>query len=252
MVVSWMQQASAKGCGMMSSMGYQQQYPGAIGPAYTRIIRRPLTDAERDLPGRFYKGLQKGCRGIALFCLILFVFSTYVLPAMLTDPVMLDSISITLSIFMAVFGLMAIGMSVNTLVMRGRISRAMMDGTAVEVFAPAYRTASGSKMPSWTIGPISIIQARGMDGLMMEGQPTSVLCLPKLKAAIAINNCGLKQGAKIMCPPNLEMMAEPVGMPMTPIVQGQAPPAAYPSFVPQQQTPAAPEEDIPPPPPDWE
>jgi len=252
MVVSWMQQASAKGCGMMGMMGYQQQYPSATGPAYTRIIRRPLTDAERDLPGRFYKGLQRSCRGIALFCLILFVFSTFVLPAMLTDPVMLDSISITLSIFMAVFGVMAIGMSVNTLVMRGRISHAMMDGTAVEVFAPAFKTSVGSKMPSWTVGPVSIIQARGMDGLMMEGQPTSILCLPKLKAAIAINNCALKQGARITCPPNLEMMAEPVGIPTAPMAPGQAPAAAYPSFVPQQQAQNTPEDEIPPPPPDWE
>jgi hypothetical protein len=246
-----MQQASAKGCGLMNSMGYPQQYPGAGGPAYTRIIRRPLTDAERDLPGRFYKGLQRGCRGIALFCLILFMFSTFVLPAMLTDPVTLDSISITLSIFMAVFGVMAIAMSVNTLVMRGRISQAMMDGTAVEVFAPAYRTASGGKMASWTIGPISLIQSRGLDGLMMEGQPTSVLCLPKLKAAISINNCALKQGAKIMCPPNLETMAEPVGLPTMPMAPAQAPASAYPSFVPQQQVPEAPEDELPPPPPDW-
>src|SRR5512137_1123047 len=153
--MSVLQQSSSRRGGMMTSLGYSQQYPGVQTPGYTRIIRRPLTDAERELPGRSYKTLQKGLRGIALFCLILFVFSTYILPVMLTDPVMLDSISITVSIFMAVFGLVAIGMSVNALVTRNRISQAMTDGTAVEVSAPAFRSSVGGKMQTWTIGPVS-------------------------------------------------------------------------------------------------
>ena len=237
----------------MSSIGFQSQYTGPQGQALnTRIIRRQLTEAERELPGRFYKGLQNGLRGLSLFCLILFVFSTLVLPAMITDPVTYDSISITLSIFMGVFGLVAIGMAVNTIATRNKISRAMIDGTAVEVFAPAYRSNTRGKVQSWTIGPVSMMQTRGTNGLITDGQPTSILCLPKLKAAIAINNCGLRQGARIMCPPNLETMAEPVGIPPQSMGMPQAP-QSYPSFAPPAAPPqSAADEDLPPPPPDWQ
>jgi hypothetical protein len=238
----------------MNAMGYPQQYPGAQAPSFnTQIIRRPLTDAERELPGRFYKTIQNGLRGLSLFCLILFILNTYVLSSVITDPITYDSLSTVLLVFMGVFGLVAIGMSVNAIVVRNRLVQAMRDGTAVEVFAPAYRSNTRGKVQTWTIGPISMMPTRGLEGLMMEGQPTSVLCLPKLKAAIAINNYGLKQGAKIMCPPNLEMMAVPVGMPAMP-TPGPIPSSAYPAYggpMQQAQTPLTPlEEDLPPPPPD--
>ncbi len=237
----------------MNSMGYPQQYPGAQPPAYNmQIIRRPLTDAERQLPGNFYKTLQNSLRGLALFCLILFVFSTFVLPSMITDAIMLDSISMTLSVFMAVFGLVAIGMSVNAIVIRNRLSQAMIEGTAVEVNAPAYKSMGG-KMQTWTVGPVSIMPTRGLEGLMMEGQPATVLCLPKMKAAIAINNCGLRRGARITCPPNLEAMAVPVGIQQMPM-NAPIPSSAYPAFsgpAPPMQPPMVnTDDDLPPPPTD--
>jgi hypothetical protein len=236
----------------MNAMGYPAQYPGAQAPAFnTRIVRRPLTDAERALPGRFYRTVQNGLRGIALACLIMFILSTYVLPAVIADEITYDTVSTVLSVFMIVFGLVAVGFSVNAIVLRKRLGQALADGTVVEVLAPAYRSMTRGKGLTWTVGPVSIVQMRGIEGLMAEGQPTSVVCVPRMKAAIAINGCGLRTGMRVMCPPNLEAMAVPAGqMPVG--APGQSP--AYPAYgapVQQPQAPqAAPEEEPPPPPPD--
>ena len=165
----------------------------------------------------------------------------------------IDGISMMLIVFMAVMGAVSIGMSVNAIVIRKRISDAMMDGTAIEVIGPAYRTSGMRKGQTWGVGPISMLPTRGLERLIQEGMQTSVLCLPRMKAAIAVNNCGLKQGVRIMFPPNLEAMAVPMGA--VPMQQGgQTPAAAYPVYstaMPQAQAPQAPRyEDPPPPPPD--
>ena len=237
----------------MNAMGYGQPYPVAPGAMINQqIVRRFLTDAERELPARIYRNLQKSLRGLAAFCLILFVFDTYVLSAIISDPITYDSISMTMYVFMAVFGLVAIGMSVNTIVVRRRIEDAMRDGTAVEVTGPAYRTGGMGKAMSWTVGPISMMPTRDLQGVIQEGMQTTVLCLPRLKSAIAINNYGLKQGARIMFPPNLEAMAVPVGLGAMPMA-GQSPGPAYPSYgvpIPQPQAPqTVSDEELPPPPP---
>jgi hypothetical protein len=236
----------------MNAMGYPQQYPGIPGQAFnTQILKRPLTEAERELPGRYYKLVQRSLRGISLFCLIMFVLSSYVLPVMVTDAITYDTVSTVLFVFMIVFGLVAIGFSVNAIVVRKKITQTMMEGTAVEVFAPAYRASAGPKGAMWTVGPITMVPSRSLQGLIVEGQPTSVLCIPRLKAAIAINNYGLKQGARIMCPPNLESMALPVGsMPSS----GPIPSSAYLAYSGEtaQSPQVAPEEELPPPPPDWQ
>lgn len=236
----------------MNPMVYPQQYPAAQGMQFNQIVRRALTDAERQLPGRVYKMVQKGLRGIAAVCLILFVFNSFILPAMITDAITLDSISTTLYVFMFVMGAMAFGLSVNALVVRKRIEDAMRDGTAIEVTGPAYRTSAVGKIRSWTVGPVSLLPTRDVEGLLQEGMPTSVLCLPRLKAAIAINNYGLRQGARIMFPPNLEAMAVPVG-PIGMPAFGQPAQAAYPAYgapVPQGPPPQGGYgEELPPPPP---
>ncbi len=232
----------------MSSMNYPQQYPGYQAPAFNmQIIKRPLTDAERALPGRFYKVVQNGLRALAVGCLLMFILSTYVLPSLITDAITYDTLSTVLSVFMIVFGLVAVGMSVNAIVLRRKLAQTLADGTVIEVLAPAYRGMTRGKGLTWTVGPISIVQMRGLEGLIAEGQPTSVVCVPRMKAAIAVNNRGLKTGMRIMCPPNLEMMAVPTG----PVpASGPAPGPAYPAYgVPVQQAPSAVAEEEPPPPP---
>lgn len=229
-------------------MTYYQPYQQ--GQQLSQVIRRQMTAEEMQLPGRFYKGLQNGLRGLSLFCLILFVFSTYVLPGMVSDPVTYDTLSIVLMVFMAVFGLVAIGMSANAIVIRMRLGQVLAEGTAVEVSGPAYRTGAMRKGQGWTVGPISVLPTRGLDGLLSDGMPTKILCVPRMKAALAINNVGLSRGARIMCPPNLDAMAVPVSMP----VPGTPLGAQYPEYgisVAQAQPLQAdyPEELPPPPPP---
>ncbi len=233
----------------MNEMGYPQQYPGYQAPAFNmQIVRRALTDAERMLPGKFYKVVQNGLRAIAVGCLVMFILQTYVLSAFITDAITYDTVSTVLSVFMIVFGLVAVGMSVNAIVLRKKLAQTLADGTVVEVLAPAYRSMTRGKGLTWTIGPISIVQMRGLEGMIAEGQPTSITCVPRMKAAIAINNCSLKTGLRIMCPPNLEMMATPVG-PMPAVAPPQAP--TYPPYAVQvpPATQQAPLYDEPPPPP---
>ena len=80
-------------------MTYQQ--PFQQGPQLSQVVRRQMTPEELQLPGKFYKGLQNGLRGISLFCLILFVFSSYIMPSMISDPITYDTLSIVLTMFMA-------------------------------------------------------------------------------------------------------------------------------------------------------
>ena len=236
----------------MTSMGYPQPYPMPQAPGFNQITRRMLTDSEREFPIGVFRGAQKAARGVGVACLVLFILNTFVLSAVVTDQITLDTLSIIMSVFMGVFGLVGIGMAVNTLVVRKKVSDAMMEGTAVEVVGPAYRTGNAGKVPSWTVGPVSLMATREVLGLLREGAPTSILCVPRLKAAIAINNVGLRNGAKVMLPPNLESMAMP-GQTAMPI-GGQAPAmpyAAYGTPVAQPQPPQVPQgDDYLPPPPD--
>ena len=239
----------------MSSMTFQQPYSMGQAQGYNQITMRMMTDAERQFPIGVYRGAQRAARGISIVCLVLFVLNAYVLSAVITDQITLDTLSIMMSVFMGVVGLAGIGMAVKTLVVRKRVSDAMMAGTAVEVIGPAYKTSAARNVQAWTIGPVSMMATREAVGLLREGVPTSVLCVPKLRAAIAINNYGLKQGARIMFPPNLEAMAVPAGMgPMAP--SGQAPFPASPSYEPPepqaQVSQTSPNEEPPPPPPDEE
>jgi hypothetical protein len=237
----------------MTSMGYPQPYPMGQAPGYNQITRRMLTDAERDFPIGVYRGAQKTARGVGIACLVLFILNTFVLSAVVTDQITLDTLTIMMSVFMGVFGLVGIGMAVNTLIVRKKVSDAMMNGTAVEVVGPAYRTNAGGKVQTWTVGPVSMMATREVLGLLREGAPTSILCVPSLKAAIAINYVGLKNGAKVMLPPNLESMAVPMGQAAMPM-GGQVPVMPYAAYGPPvaqpQPSQTTPGEDYLPPPPD--
>lgn len=193
----------------------QYPYQPNQGVAITQIVRRMMTDGEKQLGIGYYKKMQNGLRGLAFVSLILFVFNGYVL-ASVVDPITYDALSIVLTIFMVVMGLMAIGMSINLLLIRKRITDAMRDGTAVEVTGPAYMSRAAKNMPLWTVGPVSLMSTREVMGMLQEGAPTTILCLPRLKIAVAINNYGLKQGVRITFPPNLEAMAVQAFQPATP------------------------------------
>lgn len=237
----------------MTSMGYPQPYPTSQGQGFNQITKRMLTDTERVFPIGVYKGAQRAAGGLGVVCLLLFILNTFVISAVVTDQITLDTLSIMMSVFMGVFGLVGIGMAVNTLVVRKKVSDAMIEGTAVEVVGPAYRTNAAGKVQTWTVGPVSMMATRETLGLLREGMPTSILCVPRLKAAIAINNVGLKIGARVMLPPNLESMAIPVGMPTMPMT-AQTPVMPYATYGPPVAQPQpsqhGPDDDYLPPPPD--
>ncbi len=236
----------------MSRMTYPVQYGQA--PAFNQITKRMMADAERQFSVGVYRAVQKAARAISIACLVLFILNAFVLSVIVTDQFTLDTLSMMMSIFVAVFGLMALGMAANSLVVLRKVVDAMAEGTAVEVIGPAFRTSMAKNAQGWSVGPVSMMATREGAKLLSEGAPTKVLCVPKLKAAIAINDVGLKDGMRISFPPNLESMAVQMAPPAAPYVGmlSGPPQAAYsrtPAAQPRPPQTAA-EEDIPPPPSD--
>jgi len=223
--------------------GYPQQMTSTI----TRIIKRPLTDIERGFAAKSYRSLQRALRGIAIVSLALFVINTFILSRVALD----WSFSFVLTLLTIIVGALALGMSANAIMIRQKMSDILKNGTAIEVQAPAYKARAVKNMQSFTIGPITLIATPEVLRLIQEGAQTSVLCIPKLKAALSVNNVGLERGGRITCPPNLEAMAETAYPAMQ---QPMAPPqAAYPQYnqpAPQVQPPqpAYPQYEPPPPP----
>ena len=249
--MSGLQPTAARGSRPMNApqMMAPQQYFQGQGSAFNRIVKRPLTDAERQLAIGSYKMLQNGLRAIAIVSLVFFVLYTFVISDLIID----ETFSLVFTMIMIAVGAVALGMSMNTLLMRKKISDAMREGMAIEVQGPAYKSRAMKNVPSWTIGPISLMATREMDSLIQEGAQVSVLCIPRLKLALSINNYGLKYGVRAIFPPNLEAMAVPADQVAMPSA-GQPYQIAYPEYrpsMPQGNPPqtADSQEDLPPPPP---
>jgi hypothetical protein len=221
-------------------------YPQQMTPTITRIIKRPLTDIERGFAAKSYRSLQRAMRGIAIASLAL-VAITFLLSGVAVDP----TFSFVLTLLTIIIGALALGMSANTIMIRQKMSDILKNGTAIEVQAPAYKGRAVKNMQMFTIGPITLIATPEVLRLIQEGAQTSVLCIPKLKAALSVNNVGLERGARITCPPNLEAMAEPAYQAAQ---QPMAPPqVAYPQYyqspAPQAQPPQPTYQQYEPPPP---
>ena len=237
----------------MNTMNMPMSYGGVQGAGFNRIIRRPLTEVERQLGVGYYKTVQRALRGVAVVSMVFFFMNTFLLTGF-SDPVLQDTLSTVFSVFALVFGGVAIVMSINSLIVRKKITDAMNDGTGIEVTGPAYRASTMQKVQSWNIGPVSLIASREAMGILQEGAQTTVLCIPRLKVALTINNYGLKNGARVMFPPNLEAMAIPVGLVAMPTAV-QPTWTGNPSNNPPIQHPQPlllpSNEEEPPPPPDW-
>lgn len=222
-------------------------YAPQMTPTITRIIKRPLTDIEKGFVAKSYRNLQKALRGIAIASLTLFAI-TFLIPGLGIDP----TFSFVLTLLTIIIGALALGMSANAIIVRQKMSDVLKNGTAIEVQAPAYKSSAVKNMQSFTIGPITLIATPEALRLIQEGALTNVLCIPKMKAALSVNNVGLEHGARITCPPNLEAMAETaysaMQQPMTP--PQTAFPQQYQSAVPQAQPPQPAYPNYEPPPPD--
>ena len=104
------------------------------------------------------------------------------------------------------------------------------------------------------------MQTPELQTLLVEGAPTTVVCIPGVNAALSVNGMPLRRGASITTPPNLAAMAAnqaPYPMepfPPQPVQYQQAPPPyqmgqqAYVSqpqqqaFIQQQQQPYPPQQ----------
>jgi hypothetical protein len=227
-----MGEAEMKAAGYMGQP-YQTAYPGQAA-APVRITKRPITDMERNFAAGAYKTFQKSVRVIAIVPLALF-FINYFLISRDPDLFIMSFIFGLLNIIIA---FVAIGMAISLLVTRNKVSQIMAGGSVIEVQGNAIRGRTSRNMPSFNVGPVSIFVTPEVSRLVVEGAQVSVVCIPQLKAALSINNAGLSKGARITCPPNLEMMALQGSQPMQQMQQPmiaaqQAAPQYYPQAGPQ-------------------
>jgi hypothetical protein len=182
-----------------SNYSYQTKAPQITN----QVIKHPLTDSDLGLLSKFYKSFQNRLRGLAIVSLTFAIINTFVL----SDIIMDWTVSVILYLVMFFLGVLAIVVSLNMLQVRSRISNTLKEGTAIEVWAPAYRNRTARNAVGWTVGPISIMPTPETSNMIQEGAQVRVLCMPKLKIALSINDIGVKYGARIMFPPNLEAMA---------------------------------------------
>jgi len=180
-------------------------FPFQMPPAVNRIIKRPLTEIERGFAAESYRSLQKKLRSLSIIPLFLFIISTSLLSSLTIGSI----ISPVFMLATIIVGLVVFRNSVRILQFRKKISDVLKDGTAIEVQGPAHRNRTARNVQSFAVGPISLIVTPEVSGRVQEGAQVCVLCIPKLKAALSINNIALVRSARIICPPNLEAMAEP-------------------------------------------
>ena len=180
-------------------------HPTQTPPATNQIIKRPLTNSDLELVSKFYRSFQNRLRGLAIVSLTFSIINTFVL----SDIIMDWSVSVLLYLVMFIIGVLTIAVSLKMLQVRSKISNTLKEGTAIEVQGPAYKNRTARNIAAWTIGPISIMSTPETLNIIQEGAQAKVLCIPRMKIALSINNVGLKYGAHMMCPPNLEAIAIP-------------------------------------------
>jgi hypothetical protein len=180
-------------------------HPTQTPPATNQIIKRPLTYSDLELVSKFYRSFQNRLRGLAIVSLTFSIINTFVL----SDIIMDWSISVLLYLVMFIIGVLTIAVSLNMLQVRSRISNTLKEGTAIEVQGPAYKNRTARNVPAWTVGPISMMSTPEILNMIQEGTQVTVVCIPRMKVALSINNVGLKYGARMMCPPNIEALAAP-------------------------------------------
>jgi hypothetical protein len=195
-----------------------------------QILRRPITDQEQSLAIAYFGAMQKAARALAGASVLLMVLNIMVMLGAFPIPEM----AILFAVLALVVGLIAIGIGAMTIKIRGRIDAALKEGAVMEIRAPAYRAQTSRKAPSWTIGPITIMQTPELQTLLVEGAPTTVVCIPGVNAALSVNGMPLRRGASITTPPNLAAMAaNQAPYPMEPFppqpVQYQQAPPQYPA-----------------------
>ncbi len=192
-------------------------HPPQMPQAKNQIIKRPMTDMERELVAKSYRSGKKILRRITFTILLLLflflMFITFLLSSDWVDPALSTVLTIVAVIVTIAISAPLIVTPVSVLQFRKKMSDALKDGTAIEVHGSALRTTAyispfaTYKGQYFTVGPISLYETKEVLGMIQEGAQVSVLCIPKLKMAMSINNIGLKNPVPMKCPPNIEESA---------------------------------------------
>lgn len=173
--------------------------------AANQVVKRSITNSDLELISKYYNNHQKGLKVLAMISFVfffIFIIFNYVLYDITFD----WSIYLVFYLVSFIIGLVTLILSLKFILNRKKISDALTEGTILEVKAPAYRNRAVPNASSWTVGPISVFSRTALN-MIQEGVQTTVVCLPKMNAALAINNMELIYDVKIICPPNLESMA---------------------------------------------
>jgi hypothetical protein len=183
-------------------------YPVQAPQIKNQVIKRPLTNTDLELFSRFYNNLQRGIRALGVISFVfffIFVIFYYVLYDIIFD----WAIYLVFYLVSFIIGLAAIIMSLKFVQSRKRISDVLNGGTVIEVKGPAYRNRLVPNAQAWTIGPISVMSKPVAPlNMIQEGAQTTVLCVPRMRIALSINNVELTNGApRMICPPNIETLA---------------------------------------------
>ena len=194
------------------------------------VIKRPFTDEEYNHGIEMFKRFQRMLRAIAVVALIFGLIMIFVD----TNTVY----GLVLMLMALIFGSLSLGMAPFIFRVRKQIDETLKEGTAIEVRG----TASKSRA-TWTVGPISLLATKELNGMIREGMQVSVMCIPKMKLAFSVNNVALKRITRMTCQSDIESSAVfetsvPPGQPLPPPppyqTTGQYPPPPPP---PESQTP---------------
>jgi hypothetical protein len=188
------------------SYGFSQPAP----PSRNQVIRRPLTQEELTIGLKSYGGFQNSLRGLGIISLLLAIVTFYLYWEYIID----WSISLTLNLITLIFGLISLGMAINSFSTRKKLESTIQNGYGIEVRAPAYRNNQiagqmpmKGKLQSWNVGPISILSTGEVEGMVHEGVHVCILCIPRMNVALSINGVPLRNIVPVVCSPNLENMA---------------------------------------------
>lgn len=179
-----------------------------MASALDRVFKRHLTGMERGLVARYYRSRQLVLRALSLIPLVLSIVTIILI---FTGMVPL-ALSCGLSVLAIVLSIVVVSMSIGFFVKRMKTSAILKDGTGIEVRGSASADPSARKnAPSFIVGPITLFLAPKDSGLVHDGAQVRVLYVPKLNAALSVDDTGLAHGARITCQQDLEAMLEPSG-----------------------------------------
>lgn len=168
-----------------------------------QVIRRTLTDSDKNLVSRFYRNSQNRLKPLAVISIVIAVINIFAMYNSIDWEILL-----VFNLVGLLLGFASVVNGIKLIITRNKISNALKNGTIVEVNAPAYRNGLSPNATLWTVGPISIMPAQRFSlNMIQEGAQAKILCLPSMNIALSINDVELVYGVHIICPPNIETLA---------------------------------------------